>query len=83
MRPEHDTSPTNASPAGPYALSLPIAAPLLAAYSTTLPLSFAAQSAASGRHSIEASAESYPSQDDDVGLGTADAVLNFTLVRAP
>ncbi|MFO1319644.1 MAG: DUF4382 domain-containing protein [Burkholderiales bacterium] len=74
---------TNASPAGPYALSLPIAAPLLAAYSTTLPLSFAAQSAASGRHSIEASAESYPSQDDDVGLGTADAVLNFTLVRAP
>jgi len=69
---------------GEYLLRLPAGAPMLAAYSTTLPLTFAADTAGNaGQYTIEASATGYVTQKTmpPIDLSSADLMnLDFTLV---
>jgi len=68
------------TPPGAYSLALPIAAPLLGQYSATLPIVFAAQTAAAGIYTIEASATGYQTQSSAAtDISTADATQNFIL----
>lgn len=73
----------NVSPSGTYALTLPVAAPILAVYSTILPLSFADRLGVAARYTIGAEAEDHVSQEAEADLGTADAALDFTLLPKP
>jgi hypothetical protein len=67
--------------AGAYALTLPVAAPMLGQYATgTLPIAFAAQSGVAGTYSIEASATGYQTQSASKNISAADATQSFTLV---
>lgn len=64
--------------------SLPVAAPQFAAYSSTLPLSFSASSAApAGKYRVEAAAAGYLTKSvDGVDIGSANqSNVNFTLTR--
>jgi len=69
---------------GEYLLTLPTGAPMLAAYSTPLPLTFAADTAGNaGQYTIEASATGYVTQKTmpPIDLSSADVMnLDFTLV---
>lgn len=67
----------------PYQLILPIGAPQLGAYSTTLPIVFVAQAGA-GVYTVEASASGYTTQSfSNVNISVADAVQNFELLLIP
>lgn len=67
----------------PYQLILPIGAPQLGAYSTTLPIVFVAQAGA-GVYTVEASASGYTTQSfSNVNISLADAVQNFELMLIP
>jgi len=70
---------------GAYSLTLPVGPPLLAAYSTTLPLTFAADTAGNaGQYTIEASATGYVTQTAPADVSSADVTgLDFPLVLAP
>jgi hypothetical protein len=63
---------------GAYSLSLPAAQPRLAAYSTRLPLSFSAAGNA-GRYTLEASADAYAAQTQDIAVTDSAATWNPTL----
>ena len=64
-----------------YALTLPVAAPLLGHYGTgILPIAFAAQPAAAGKYSVEATAIGYQTQSADKDILVADETQDFTLV---
>jgi hypothetical protein len=65
---------------GAYSLTLPIAAPLFAQYSATLPITLVAQSAVAGKYTIEGSANGYKTQTASVDITSANATQNFTLV---
>jgi hypothetical protein len=65
-----------------YTMSLPTAAPLLGAYSPSLPiaLSAAAQAAVAGRYSVSASAEGYQTQSSSVlDLSGSNQTFSATL----
>lgn len=64
---------------GAYALTLPVAAPLLGTYSAMLPIMLAPQSGVAGLYTVEASATGYQSQSANVDIAAADATQNFTL----
>jgi Domain of unknown function (DUF4382) len=69
------------TPPGAYSLTLPVAAPLFGQYSTTLPITLAAQAGVAGRYAVEASASGYQTQTSAVqDISTADTTLNFVLV---
>jgi hypothetical protein len=65
---------------GEYVLSLPVAQPRLAAYSTRLPLSFA-DAGTAGSYSLELSADGYASRLEPVDLTGSSLTWNVTLVR--
>jgi hypothetical protein len=73
----------NASDTGAYSLSLPIAAPLLAAYATPLPLVFAPQAANAAKYTLQAAAAGYLTQNAPIDLSAANATQDFTLAPAP
>lgn len=63
-----------------YALSLPLAAPLLGNFGTgVLPITFAADTSIAGKYSIEASADAYTTQSVSADIGNADVVKNFVM----
>jgi len=67
---------------GAYALTLPIAAPLLGSYGTgTLPISLSSQATATaaGKYAAEASASGYLTQSVNVDISTAGAIQDFIL----
>ena len=69
------------TPPGAYALTLPVAAPLLGQYSATLPIALTAQTAVAGKYTVRASADGYTTQTSAVkDISTADATLDFVLV---
>ena len=65
---------------GAYALTLPVAAPLLGTYSAMLPITLAPQSGVAGLYTVEASATGYQSQSANVDISVVDATQYFTLV---
>jgi hypothetical protein len=73
----------NADLVGAYSLTLPTSAPLLAPFSSTLPLAFTAQSANAAKYTLEAAADGYATQTAAIDLGPANATANFTLSPAP
>jgi hypothetical protein len=73
----------NADAAGNYALTLAQDAPRLATYATTLPLSFAVESATAAKYTLEASATGYAPQTAAITVGAAPVTSEFTLVAAP
>jgi len=81
--PTIEVASTNADAVAAYSMTLPTAAPLLAPYSTTLPLVFAAQSANAAKYSVEAAADGYATQSSAIDLSAANATVNFTLVPTP
>jgi len=69
------------SAAGAYALTLPIAAPLLGQYGAgTLPIALVAQASAAGKYTAEASASGYQTQSLGTDISVADATRNFFLI---
>jgi hypothetical protein len=68
---------------GTYTLTLPTAVPLLASFSTTLPLAFAPAPAPAPAYTLEASATGYTTQTNGIGTGSASVTWNPTLVVAP
>jgi hypothetical protein len=67
---------------GAYALTLPIAAPLLGSYGTgTLPISLSSQATATaaGKYAAEASASGYLTRSVSVDISTAGAIQDFIL----
>ncbi|MEW5881986.1 MAG: DUF4382 domain-containing protein [Pseudomonadota bacterium] len=81
--PRVEVAHVNADMNGGYTLTLPTAAPLLAAYATPLPLAFAPQGANAAKYTLEASATGYVPQSASIDLTSADATQNFTLPPAP
>jgi hypothetical protein len=65
---------------GVYGLTLPSEAPLLGAYSATLPIVLTAQAGLAGMYTVEASAAGYATQSPSVNISAADATQNFVLV---
>lgn len=65
--------------AGDYSLSLPIAAPRLAIYSTTLPLNFLAQTSNAAKYTLEASAEGFATRTQPIDITTNNAVWDVAL----
>jgi hypothetical protein len=65
---------------GGYSLSLPIAQPRLAAYSTRLPLSFGGAGTA-GRYLLDVTADGYQPRQDTVDLALSSFTWNVTLSR--
>lgn len=68
-----------ATPAGSYLLRLPIAAPLLGQYSSSLPIGLVAQTARAGLYSIDALATGYQGQTVNVDISGTGATQNFVL----
>jgi len=68
---------------GNYSFTLPITAPLLATYSTTLPLTFSSQAASAANYTLEAFATGYVTQSKAVTIGAVPVVNDFTLVAVP
>lgn len=67
--------------AGAYALTLPVAAPVLGQYSATLPIALTAQAGVAGKYTAAASATGYQTQSvSNIDLSTGNAIQNFTLV---
>jgi hypothetical protein len=81
--PKVEVAHVNVDGAGNYALSLPLASPRVATYSTTLPLSFTADAANAAKYAIEASAAGYVTQTKPVTVGAVPVITDFTLVPAP
>lgn len=81
---EVDTSNVNAT-SGAYALQLPLAAPLRAAYSATLPLAFASPASppADFRYTLEALASGYATQTQQMDAATTPYTHNWSLVATP
>jgi hypothetical protein len=65
---------------GAYTLTLPTAVPLLAAFSTTLPLAFAPAPSPEPVYTLEASATGYVTQPNGIGAGTTNATWDPLLV---
>jgi len=72
------TANVNAS-TGAYAFDLPIARPRLAAYSTRLPLSFAA-AGNGGRYTLEAAADGYATLTQAIDVTLTAATWNPAMV---
>lgn len=75
-------SPVAGNPTGDflYNLVLPVEAPSLGTYSTTLPITFVQQPATvKGMYTVEASATGYQTQSSNEDISTADATKNFLL----
>jgi len=72
-------------PSGVYALDkLPSVAPLYGQYSTTLPISFAAQATTvpgTGKYALEASAAGYQSQSATLDISAGNASKDFALTK--
>lgn len=70
---------------GVYSMTLPVASPLFAPFSTTLPLVFAvpASPPADFSYKLEATAVGYVKQTQNIGTGSANATWDPTLVLAP
>lgn len=68
---------------GNYSFTLPITAPRLATYSTTLPLTFSSQAASAANYTLEAFATGYVTQSKAVTVGAVPVVNDFTLVAVP
>lgn len=68
---------------GAYTLSLPRDASRLAAYSTTLPLTFTAQTATEGQYTLQARAADYTPKTEPADLRTTNLTINFTLNAVP
>ena len=68
---------------GAYTLTLPTAVPLLAPFSTTLPLAFAAAPSPVPAYTLEASATGYTTQTNSIGAVTTDAPWSPSLVAVP
>jgi hypothetical protein len=69
---------------GAYSLSLPAAAPTLASFSTTLPLSFSAVAPSAGQYTLNAKAAGFVEQNiPGVNLSASSVVQNITLVPTP
>jgi hypothetical protein len=67
--------------AGAYALTLPVAAPVLGQYSATLPIALTAQAGVAGKYTAAASAAGYQTQSvSNIDLSAGNAIQNFTLV---
>ena len=64
---------------GAYALTLPVAAPLLGTYSAMLPIALAPQSGVANLYTVEASATGYLSQSANVDISAANTTQDFTL----
>jgi hypothetical protein len=65
---------------GAYSLTLPVGAPMLGDYSTTLPIVMTAQTSFAGVYSVEASANGYQTSNSAiVDLSVGDTVQDFTL----
>lgn len=77
--PKVEVAAVNANMNGGYSLTLPVAAPLLAPFSTTLPLNFAPQDSNAARYTLEASAEGFTAQTAAIDLTSASATQDFTL----
>ncbi|MGH1507739.1 DUF4382 domain-containing protein [Ralstonia solanacearum] len=75
----YEIGATNANlDTGAYSLSLPAAAPMIGAYSGTLPVSLSTATSVAGVYTIEADAASGATQSTGVNLSTADqANVNF------
>ncbi|WP_197326040.1 DUF4382 domain-containing protein [Ralstonia solanacearum] len=75
----YEIGATNANlDTGAYSLSLPAAAPMIGAYSGTLPVSLSTATSVAGVYTIEADAASGATQSAGVNLSTADqANVNF------
>ncbi|HXV81353.1 MAG TPA: DUF4382 domain-containing protein [Candidatus Binatia bacterium] len=64
-----------------YTLALPVAAPSLGPYTSTLPIVFTQQpSSVGGKYTIQASAAGYTSQSFNKDISAADQIQNFTLI---
>jgi hypothetical protein len=64
-----------------YVLALPVAAPSLGPYTTTLPIVFTQQPASvGGKYTVQASAAGYASQSSAVDISAANQTQNFTLI---
>lgn len=64
-----------------YVLTLPVAAPALGAYTSTLPIVFTQQpSSVAGKYTVRASAEGYATQSAPVDISAANQSQNFALV---
>ena len=68
---------------GTYSLTLPTAVPLLASYSATLPLTFAAVPSPAPVYTLEATATGYVAQLNTLGILIADVNWSPTLVPVP
>jgi hypothetical protein len=76
-----EVAATNVEPnSGNYALSLPIAAPQRASYSTTLPLSFSAVVPAAAQYTGSASASGFQTATFGVNLSASSVTQNIMLV---
>lgn len=67
------------TPSGAYALTLPIDAPLLGQFSSTLPITLTAQSGVAAQYTLEATANGYQTQSINVDVSAADLVQDFVL----
>jgi hypothetical protein len=65
---------------GAYTLTLPVGAPQLGQYATTLPIALVAQSGVAGQYTVEASATGYVTQSGSKNISAADATLSFILI---
>ena len=65
---------------GAYTLALPIGAPLLGHYSSSVPITYVAQSGVAGKYTLEASANGYQTQSVSTDISAMDATQNFILV---
>ncbi len=64
-----------------YVLTLPVAAPALGPYSSTLPIIFTQQtSSVAGKYTVQASADGYATQSSPVDISAANQTQNFSLV---
>jgi len=67
-------------PSGAYLMNLPIDAPRLGQYSTSLPITFLAQSGVGAHYTMEATANGYTTQSASKDISAGDATQDFTLI---
>ncbi|MDO8990302.1 MAG: DUF4382 domain-containing protein [Sideroxyarcus sp.] len=67
------------TPSGAYALNLPVDAPLLGQFTSTLPIAMTAQSGVAAQYTLEATANGYQTQSINVDVSAADLVQDFVL----
>ena len=68
---------------GAYSLSLPAAAPSLANYSTTLPLSFSSVAASAGVYTLRTTATGYTPLSTPINVSASSVTANIALTPAP